>query len=475
MQKTHKCKTAIYNEDVFDESFRKLLPSMGYGSVEYDLKEEGFSARGRFSIDSNKKIESFVCLVEPPDLSDLEVFLLKGRESWGIEVEVNEAWSLRELIGLYRTFRGRVICLHCPVSFSQKNKLLSAWKVFVWTLTLRKLGFEVRSLMGKPSRNESISGGVLYERNFEVLYQSQCSTHDIEFSIIIPVYNSKEFVTKTLQQLDMLTGSVSYEVILCDDGSDDGLRESISVLKEEISYPFKYIYIDRLRKRIMGDYDYRAGLARNIGVGHSLGKYLVFLDSDMLVPENFLETIESEMNVADLVMCQRMHVSVEKSKELPLYGDVQEGDLISVDNGYWLSFYKKGKSWNLMCEKWKYVCTHSLCIKKSLFEKVGGIANNYNIYGYEDVQLGYEVSLVGGVFKLSDNKVYHLSPEKDRSEYSHEQIKRLKLLEKSAKIFYFNTLSESAFEHCNFLWKKNIFWLKFKSIVCYCFFSLYSK
>ena len=105
------------------------------------------------------------------------------------------------------------------------------------------------------------------------------------FSIVIPSYQSKMQLGNTLRALDKQNGisKDSYEVIVVDDGSSDGTGEYIGKIPK--GYEFKYRYLER------GPESSR-GRTRNTGIGLADGEIIVFLDSDILVREDYLEKMD---------------------------------------------------------------------------------------------------------------------------------------------------------------------------------------
>ena len=96
-------------------------------------------------------------------------------------------------------------------------------------------------------------------------------------SVIIPVYNSSEYIRHCLDSL--LSQTLEDIEILCvDDGSTD---DSLSILEE-------YSRKDE-RVRVLTQENAGAGAARNHGLREARGKYLSFLDSDDYFEPDMLE------------------------------------------------------------------------------------------------------------------------------------------------------------------------------------------
>ena len=98
-----------------------------------------------------------------------------------------------------------------------------------------------------------------------------------KISIIIPVYNVEEYIGVTLDSLLNQTLR-EIEIILIDDGSTDSSRCIIE------SYAKKYNNIKLICQKNSGP-----SIARNRGIKEATGEFIVFVDSDDLLPENSLE------------------------------------------------------------------------------------------------------------------------------------------------------------------------------------------
>lgn len=97
------------------------------------------------------------------------------------------------------------------------------------------------------------------------------------FSVIMPLYNKEPYVEKAIQSVLAQT-FLDYELIVMDDGSEDG---SFEVAKKVIeTHGNCHIY----RQQNAG-----VSVARNIGVALSQGTYLCFLDADDWWEPTFLE------------------------------------------------------------------------------------------------------------------------------------------------------------------------------------------
>ncbi|MBD5082637.1 MAG: glycosyltransferase, partial [Clostridiales bacterium] len=114
-----------------------------------------------------------------------------------------------------------------------------------------------------------------------------------DISVIVPIYNVEEYLGECLDSILNQTKK-DYEVIMVDDGSTDNSGEIAKSYAEK--YPnFHYFY-----KENNG-----LGCARNYGVEHSNGKYIIFMDSDDKISEDLYEKMfnTAEKNNSDMTIC----------------------------------------------------------------------------------------------------------------------------------------------------------------------------
>ncbi len=110
----------------------------------------------------------------------------------------------------------------------------------------------------------------------------------MRFSIVIPVYNVERFLAKCLDSA--LNQSFNdYEIVAVNDGSTDSSR---TILSQYETASTKIKVIDQENKGLGG--------ARNTGIQHAAGEFLVFLDSDDYIPSSMLEEIDSYLQEYNL-------------------------------------------------------------------------------------------------------------------------------------------------------------------------------
>lgn len=94
-------------------------------------------------------------------------------------------------------------------------------------------------------------------------------------SIIVPVYNGEKYIEKCIESINKQTYK-EIEIIVINDGSTDKTKEIL----EEISMKQKNMTILN-KKENKG-----TAICKNIGIQHSKGKYIFFVDSDDTITED---------------------------------------------------------------------------------------------------------------------------------------------------------------------------------------------
>ena len=96
----------------------------------------------------------------------------------------------------------------------------------------------------------------------------------INLSIVIPVFNEKNFLIKLFEEIKIFFNDPKNEIIFIDDGSTDGSTNILNELKEKKNYKF-------LLKLIKLDINSGKGKAIQTGIKNSIGEYILLQDADL--------------------------------------------------------------------------------------------------------------------------------------------------------------------------------------------------
>ena len=102
--------------------------------------------------------------------------------------------------------------------------------------------------------------------------------HSVQVSVLVTYYNQKQYVREALDSILRQKTNFNFEVLLGDDGSDDGTYELL------LDYEKQYAGVCKVYRhpRIEGEFEpiERASANRRSLLSHANGKYLIFLDGD---------------------------------------------------------------------------------------------------------------------------------------------------------------------------------------------------
>lgn len=129
-------------------------------------------------------------------------------------------------------------------------------------------------------------------------------------SIIIPLYNREEFISDTLESVQINSHrDFELEVIVVDDGSSDQGPEIISK---------KYPWVTLIKQANSG-----APTARNLGLNSANGEYILFLDSDDIITADFfiekIRILDSNREIAAAYGPSEHFKIDEKGKQVILH------------------------------------------------------------------------------------------------------------------------------------------------------------
>ena len=124
-------------------------------------------------------------------------------------------------------------------------------------------------------------------------------------SVIVPVYNQEKYIGRCLRSLMNQNTKEKYEIIVINDGSTDKTKYGLKLFQDEI------VLINNKK-------NYGLPYSLNVGIKKSKAPYVVRVDSDDYVNENYLNTLfmflEQNINI-DAVACDYFLVN-DKEKIL---------------------------------------------------------------------------------------------------------------------------------------------------------------
>ena len=175
----------------------------------------------------------------------------------------------------------------------------------------------------------------------------------IFFSVVIPTYERPTDLRVCLNSLsaDLQTTASIYEIIVSDDSKSD---ESKRLIEKE--FP-----------NVRWGKGKQTGPAgnRNAGVGRAKGKWLVFLDDDCIAQEGYLNAYANAINANQDIRVLEGRIFADRPRKT------------------WAEGCPENSSGGML---W----TSNLCIKKNLFDQLGGFDERFRI-AYEDVEFAHRL------------------------------------------------------------------------------------
>lgn len=110
------------------------------------------------------------------------------------------------------------------------------------------------------------------------------------FSFIIPVYNRPQEIGELLKSMQQLVYEQDFEIVIVEDGSELTSEAVVETFSGELD-------ISYYRKENSGPGD-----SRNFGMKKARGNYFLILDSDVLLPPEYLAKVEEHLK-KDFVHC----------------------------------------------------------------------------------------------------------------------------------------------------------------------------
>ncbi|MDO6675931.1 glycosyltransferase [Tenacibaculum sp. 1_MG-2023] len=105
----------------------------------------------------------------------------------------------------------------------------------------------------------------------------------MQFSIIIPVYNRPQEIDELLESLTKQDLKDDFEVLIVEDGSENSSEEIVNKYRSKLNLNYFY-------KENSG-----AGASRNYGMQRASGNYFIILDSDVIVPSQYLSEVKKAL------------------------------------------------------------------------------------------------------------------------------------------------------------------------------------
>ena len=226
-------------------------------------------------------------------------------------------------------------------------------------------------------------------------------------SIVIPVHNQITYTKSCIESIKKFT-HIPYELIIVDDASNDGTAEYLNTCKDVIIK----------KNKVNRGYP----ISCNIGIQASTGDYIVLLNNDTIVTENWLNNMlevfkaDSKVGIVGPVSNSISGFQLDKSAN---YSSIDSMHLfakkISSERKY---------SW-MITPRITFVCA---VIRKELIETIGGLDERFSPGNFEDDDFCLRTTLAGYKIVIAqDVFIHHYGSMSFKSDGNDEYNKRLEI------------------------------------------------
>ena len=206
--------------------------------------------------------------------------------------------------------------------------------------------------------------------------------HEILFSIIVPVYNRPDEVADLLASLDAQTDR-GFEIILVEDGSTVPCRPQAEAYKSPMR--LKYYYKENEGRSI----------ARNYGIVRADGDFLVFVDSDCVLPPDYIASLRAALKAHPETDCFGGPDAAHDS-----FTDTQKAINYAMTSFLTTGGIRGGK---VSMEKFT-PRTFNTGFSRKVFERVGGFREMFS----EDIDMSTRIRRAGfNIALFPEVYVYH--------------------------------------------------------------------
>jgi len=196
----------------------------------------------------------------------------------------------------------------------------------------------------------------------------------VRISVVIATKDRASYVEHVLASFERQIDAPSFEVIVVDNASTDGTKAVVEAASARGVYPLRYLYEGEPNR----------GKARNMGIAHASGYLVLFCDDDVSLPPGFLAAHEAAHETSNLVVNGPiLNVSGYDQRPKPGVGNYSRA----------------------------FLCTCNVSVPRHALDAVGGFDDAFDLYGWEDTELGVRLRGAGLRWKFAwDAYLWHIKP-----------------------------------------------------------------
>lgn len=201
----------------------------------------------------------------------------------------------------------------------------------------------------------------------------------MRISIVIATKDRADYLARALASLEGQVGAPSFEVVVVDNASADATKAVADAQAARGVYPVRYVYEPEPNR----------GKARNRGIAIADGFLVLFVDDDVQLPPGFLAAHEAAHASSNLVV---------------------NGPILNVPS------YDMRPKPGVANYSRAFLCTCNASVPKAAIVAAGGFDENFNLYGWEDTELGMRLRESGASWRFAwDAYLWHIKTPNDNT------------------------------------------------------------
>jgi glycosyltransferase involved in cell wall biosynthesis len=200
----------------------------------------------------------------------------------------------------------------------------------------------------------------------------------VHVSVVIATKDRERYLRRTLASLKAQVATFPFEVIVVDNGSRDATKRAVETHAAG-DPPVRYVYEPQPNR----------GKARNRGVESARGEYVLFCDDDVQTPQGWVAA----------------HAAAHRSGDC-----VVNGPILNVG-----SFEHRPAPRPVNYSR-AFLCSCNASLSKRVFLEAGGFDEDFNLYGWEDTELGVRLRDIAVGWKFAwDAYLWHIKPPEENT------------------------------------------------------------
>jgi len=193
-------------------------------------------------------------------------------------------------------------------------------------------------------------------------------------SVVIATRDRAQLLAGALRSLAAQHDAPPFEAIVVDNGSTDGTAAMLARSAREHRYPLVAKWCAEPNR----------GLARNVALGVARGETVLFVDDDVVLPRGFLQA----------------HARAQERGERVVTGPILNVSDAATRPRPTLAAYSGA-----------YFCTCNASVPRAALQRVGGFDARFELYGWEDTELGLRLRAAGVRHAFAwDAYLHHVKP-----------------------------------------------------------------